>query len=123
WLTILSRPDKAPLILFASLWGNLHAVDARGNRAWTHLLRSKTRGAPLAVNANGDNHPHIFVPAFNQHVYAFDDEGQLVDDIRLSGILPSALVPIDSPSGRPDFLATSTTLLAYRLRPGPAKSP
>ena len=123
WLTILSRPDKAPLILFTSLWGNLHAVDARGNRAWTHLFRSKTRGAPLAVNANGDNHPHIFVPAFNQHVYAFDDEGQLVDDIRLSGILPSALVPIDSPSGRPDLLATSTTLLAYRLRPGPAKSP
>ena len=66
----------------------------------------------------------IFLPAFNQHLYVFDENGGLADDIRLSGIMPSALIPIlDPPSGRPDLLVTTTTLLAYRLRPGPARSP
>src|SRR6185436_87905 len=43
--------------------------------------------------------------------------------IRLSGIMPSALTPVTNKSdGHSDLLVTTTTLLAYRLRPGPPKS-
>ncbi len=124
WITFLPRRDAEPLILFTGLWGNLHAVDVQGRHVWTHLFRTKTRGAPLVLDADGDGHAEIFVPTFHQRVFTFDEDGQLKDDIRLSGIMPSALVPItDSASGRPDLLVTTTTLLAYRLRPGPPKSP
>ncbi len=123
WIMFLPRRDAEPLILFTGLWGNLHALDAQGRPVWTHLFRTKTRGAPLVLDVDGDGRAEIFVPTFHQRVFAFDDNGQLKDDIRLSGVMPSALVPImDSASGRPDLLVTTTTLLAYRLRPGPPKS-
>mgnify|MGYP001558705890 CR=1 FL=1 len=124
WITFLPRRNAEPLILFTGLWGNLHAVDIRGHHVWTHLFRTKTRGAPLVLDANGDGRAEIFVPTFHQRVFAFDEDGRLKDDIRLSGVMPSALVPItDSASGHPDLLVTTTTLLAYRLRLGPPKSP
>lgn len=124
WITFLPRRDAEPLILFTGLWGNLHAVDVQGRHVWTHLFRAKTRGAPLVLDADGDGRAEIFVPTFHQCVFAFGEDGRLKDDIRLSGIMPSALVPItDSASGRPDLLVTTTTLLGYRLRPGPPKSP
>ncbi len=121
---LLPRRDEEPLVLVTGLWGNLHAIDARGRPVWTHLFRSKTRGVPLVLDADRDGRSGIFVPTFHQHVYEFGEDGQLKDDIRLSGIMPSALVPItDSASGRKDLLVTTSTLLAYRLRPGPPRSP
>ena len=124
WIVFLPRPAAEPLILYTGLWGNLHAVDVKGRHVWSHLFRTKTRGAPLVLDADGDGRAEIFVPTFHQRVFAFDETGQLKDDIRLSGIMPSALVPItNSVSGRPDLLVTTGTLLAYRLRPGLAKSP
>ncbi len=124
WIVFLPRRNAEPLILFTGLWGNLHAVDVQGRHVWTHLFRAKTRGAPLVLDADGDGQAEIFVPTFHQRVFAFNEAGQLKDDIRLSGVMPSALVPIaDSASGRPDLLVTTTTLLAYRLRSGPPRSP
>ena len=124
WITFLPRRAAGPLILFTGLWGNLHAVDAEGRRVWTHLFRAKTRGAPLVLEADRDDQAEVFVPTFHQHVYQFVADGQLKDDRRLSGILPSALVPlVDSASGHTDLLVTTTTLLAYRLRTGPPQSP
>jgi len=119
----LPRPDAPPLIIFTGLWGNLHAVDVHGRHIWTHLFRAKVRGAPLVLDADGDGHSEIFVPTFHQHVYQFNDAGKLKDDVRLSGIIPSAVVPIPgSVSNPPDLLVTTTTLLAYRLRPSLPKS-
>jgi hypothetical protein len=122
WLAIVQRKEAGPLIVFTGLWGNLHAVDVQGHKVWTHFFRSKTRALPLVLENNGD--PQIFIPAFNQHIYAFDANGRLSDDIRLSGILPSGLTPVSqNASANPDLLITTTTLLAYRLQPGPPKSP
>ncbi|MBI3852751.1 MAG: DUF4091 domain-containing protein [Verrucomicrobia bacterium] len=123
-IAFLPRANAAPLILCPGLWGNLHAIDVEGRHVWTHLFRAKTRATPLVVDALGDGHPKIFLPTFHQHVYAFDEKGGLADDLRLSGIMPSALTPIlDPATGRTDLLVTTTTLLAYRLRPGEPKSP
>lgn len=123
-IVFLPRRDGGPLILFTGLWGNLHAMDVRGRRVWTHLFRAKTRAAPLVLDADGAGHAEIFVPTFHQHVFAFDESGKLTDDVRLSGILPSALVPIaGATTGPPDLLVATTTLLAYRLKPGLPKSP
>ena len=122
-ITFLPRRNSTPLILFTGLWGNLHAVDVHGRHVWKHLFRAKVRGAPVVLDIDGHGHFGIFVPTFHQHVYQFDENGELKDDIRLEGILPSALAPIAGASnGQPDLLVTSTTLLAYRLRPGPPKS-
>jgi len=124
WITFLPGRAAQPLILFTGLWGNLHAVDLEGRHVWTHLFRAKNRAAPLVLDVDGDRSPEIFVPTFHQHIYEFDQDGQLKDDLRLSGIMPSALVPIrDTGSDRPDLLVTTTSLLAYRLKPGPPKSP
>jgi PQQ-like domain/Glycoside hydrolase 123, catalytic domain len=123
-IAFVTRKDAAPLILCLGLWGNLHAIDAQGHRVWTHLFRAKNRAMPLVLDADGDGHSEIFVPTFGQHVYEFDENGALLDDVRLSGVMPSALVPInDSGSGRSDVLVTTCTLLAYRLRPGTPISP
>jgi hypothetical protein len=124
WLTFLPRRGAPPLILFTGLWGNLHAVDTEGRRVWTHLFRAKNRAAPFVLDADRDGRLEIFVPTFHQHVYEFDEDGRLKDDIRLSGIIPSAITPItDAATGGRDLLVTTTSLLAYRLRPGPPKSP
>ena len=123
-LTILPRTGASPLILCSGLWGNLHAIDVAGRPVWTHLFRAKNRAAPVVVEVGRDGHREIFLPTFHQHVLAIDEHGELADDLRLSGIMPSALTPISDPaSARADLLVTTTTLLAYRLRPGPPKSP
>jgi hypothetical protein len=122
-IVFLPRGDSTPLILCTGEWGNLHAIDVQGRCVWTHLFRAKTRATPVVLDAGGDGHREIFIPTFHQHVYAFDELGGLADDVRLSGIMPSALTPIrDASSGRTDLLVTTTTLLAYRLRPGTPKS-
>ena len=123
-IVLLPRGSLPPLILCSGEWGNLHAIDVEGRPVWTHLFRTKTRAAPVVREMEGSGHREILLPAFNQHLYVFDENGELADDIRLSGILPSAVTPIlDPASGKSDFLVTTTTLLAYRLRPGPARSP
>lgn len=123
-LSLLPRPGSDPLILCAGLWGNLHALELNGHIAWSHLFRAKVRAAPVAVDIEGDGHFQALLPTFHQHVYQFDAKGKLTDDIRLSGILPASLTPLpNSDSKTPDLLATTTTLLSYRLRPGPPKSP
>ena len=123
-IVLLPRSNSPPLILCTGEWGNLHAIDVDGRHVWTHLFRTKTRAAPLVRKVEGSGHHEILLPAFNQHLYVFDENGGLADDIRLSGIMPSAVTPILDPSiGKSDFLVTTTTLLAYRLRSGPARSP
>lgn len=125
WIALLPRGEvDPPLIVFTGLWGNLHAVDAQGRPVWTHLFRAKTRAEPLVADTDMDGRYDIYVPTFHQHVYAFDQNGSLKDDLRLSGIMPSALAAIrDSASKRFDLLATTTTLLGYRVRAGLPKSP
>lgn len=124
WLVVMPRPGNEPLILFTGLWGNLHAVDAQGKRQWTHWFRSKTRGQPLVVPDGRDGRAMIYVPTMHQRVYAFDDQGALQDSLRLSGVLPSGLVPVTGAApDQPDLLVTTTTLMAYRLRPGKTHSP
>jgi hypothetical protein len=123
-VVLLPRANSPPLILCTGEWGNLHAIDVEGRHVWTHLFRTKTRAAPVVREVDRNGHHEILLPAFNQHLYVFDENGGLADDVRLSGILPSAMTPIlDPASGKSDFLVTTTTLLAYRLRPGPARSP
>ena len=123
-LVLLQRSQSDPLILCPGLWGNLHAVDVQGHPVWSQLFRTKTRARPLVLNPFGNGRQQIYLPTFHQHVYVFDENGNLYDDLHLSGILPSALTPIVDPATRhPDLLVTSTTLLGYRLRPGPPKSP
>ena len=123
-IILLPRGSSTPLILCAGEWGNLHAIDVAGRPVWTHLFRTKTRAAPVVAEADGSGRHQILLPAFNQHLYVFDEDGGLADDIRLSGIMPSAVAPIADPAkSRSDYLVTTTTLLAYRLRPGPARSP
>ena len=123
-IALLPRANLPPLILCPGEWGNLHAIDVEGRHVWTHLFRTKTRAAPVVREVDGNGHREILLPAFNQHLYVFNESGDLADDIRLSGILPSAVTPIlDPSSGQSDYLVTTTTLLAYRLRPGPARSP
>jgi hypothetical protein len=123
-IVLLPRGSSPPLILCTGEWGNLHAIDVEGRPVWTYLFRTKTRAAPVMREVEGSGHHEILLPAFNQHLYVFDESGGLADDIRLSGIMPSAVTPIlDPASGKSDFLVTTTTLLAYRLRPGPARSP
>ncbi|MEI2724157.1 MAG: PQQ-binding-like beta-propeller repeat protein [Verrucomicrobiota bacterium] len=48
-------------------------LDVQGRPEWTHLFRTKTRGAPLVLDADGDGHAEIFVPTFHQRVFAFDE--------------------------------------------------
>lgn len=124
WIVFLPRRDDPPLILFTGLWGNVHAVDAQGRQVWTHLFRAKTRAAPLVTDTDGDGRFEVYVPTFHQHVYAFDETGALTDDVRLSGIMPAAMTTVASGEGRrQDLLVTTTTLLGYRLRTGPPRSP
>jgi hypothetical protein len=123
-IVLLPQTNSSPLILCTGEWGNLHAIDVEGHHVWTHLFRTKTRAAPVVCEVDESGRRQVFLPAFNQHLYGFDEQGGLADDIRLSGIMPSAVTPIYNPSsGRSDLLVTTTTLLAYRLRPGPTQSP
>ncbi|MBI4557830.1 MAG: PQQ-binding-like beta-propeller repeat protein [Candidatus Hydrogenedentes bacterium] len=121
-ITFLPRHSEPPLILCTGLWGNLHAVSPDGQRVWTHYYRAKGRGVPLIMDANGDGTSEILVATYAQHLYAFDESGNIVDDVRLNGIINPSLMPI-SEAGRTDVLATTASLLLYRLRPGLPTSP
>jgi hypothetical protein len=124
WIVPLPRRNAAPRILFTGLWGNLHALDPGGRRVWTHFFRAKTRAMPVVLPPGPGQRAQIFVPTFNQHLYVFDEDGTRTDDIRLEGILPAAVVPIANRApGPPDLLIGTTTLLVYRLKSGPPRSP
>jgi hypothetical protein len=123
--TVLGPRGSSPtLILCTGEWGNLHAIDLEGRHVWTHLFRAKTRAALVVRQIDGSGRRQILLPAFNQHLYVFREDGELEDDIRLSGIMPSVPTLLhDTSEHRVDLLVTTTTLLAYRLRPGPPRSP
>ena len=122
-LALLTRREAEPLILGTGFWGNLHAINMQGHRVWTHFFRAKTRAAPLVLDADGDGRSEIYLPTFHQHLFVFDENGQLADDVRLSGIIPSFAVPmVDPATGHTDVLLATTTLLAYRLRPAVPRS-
>ncbi len=123
-LGYLPGNNSQPLVLCPGVWGNLHAIDADGHIVWTSLFRTKTRAKPMVAPSDSQHRPLIFLPAFNQHLYAFDEQGAMADDLRLSGTLPSAVTPLpDATSGRIDLLVTTTSLLAYRVRISTPKSP
>lgn len=123
-LAVLERPGEEPLILCAGLFGNLYALSVDGRREWTHEYRAKARGGLLIADADGDGDAEILFPTYAQHVLVFDEKGYLVDDFRVNGSAnPSTVLPVDSARGRRDVLVTTSSLLAYRLRPSVAHTP
>ncbi len=119
-IVLLPRPGIDPLVVCRGLWGNLNAVDLRGNRVWTHLFRDKGRGRPLVFDANGDGRNEVLVTTYGQHAYLFDDEGNLLDDLKLSGCINGS--PVIMPDGN-DVIVMTAALLAQRLKPGAPRSP
>jgi hypothetical protein len=118
-ITILPRVGGASLLLCAGLWGNLHAFNMDGSPVWTHLYRAKTRAKPLVADLDGDGAFEIVVATYRHHLYIFDDEGQLKDDLHVPGVMNAPPVPIPVlNSGRTDFLVTTGHLLAYRFALG-----
>ena len=124
FISLLPRPGAAPLIICSGLWGNLFAIDETGKIVWTHLYRAKGRGVPLIYDTDGDGDYEILVSTYAQHLYAFDETGNIVDDIRLNGIINSSPVVLFDPVyNRHDILVTTASLLAYRLSPSRPVSP
>ena len=123
-LGILPRGQEPALLTYTGVWGNLYACDNAGKPVWQSQMHSKTRGRPLICDVDGDGRCEIFVAAFNQHLYEFNDQGVLLDDVRLEGILNSAPAVIQ-PAGQahPDLLLVTENKLAYRIRPGVPRSP
>ena len=121
-IALIDRPDH-PLILCTGLWGNLHALDARGQKVWTHTFHSKNRGTP-AVDFKGDGNQKIVLSTYGEHVYLVDeDSGELLDDVRLSGCIngsPLLLDNYDDPFH--EVLTVDASLLAHRVRLGVPKS-
>ncbi len=115
-IAFLPQPNGDPLILCTGLWGNLHAIDLKGRHVWTHLYRAKGRGVPTVLKAeNGET--RILVSTYDQHVYAFDANGCLVDKIRLSGAVNTSPTIIYDPlAGRTDALVSTVALLTHRIR-------
>jgi hypothetical protein len=123
-IALLPRLNESPLILCKGLWGNLHAFDENGRHVWTHLFRAKSRCRPLVLDTDGDGNMEVLVTAYNQHVYVFDHEGRLLDDLRLSGCINGSPMPIcDSSTTRTDALVVDASLLAHRIRFSPPRSP
>jgi outer membrane protein assembly factor BamB len=123
-ITFLPREGKAPLILCAGVWGNLHAIEPDGTRAWTHIFDTKNRARPLVVDANGDGALDVLVATYDQRLLVFNTEGLLIDEVRLSGAVNASpvLVP-GAKAGESDVVVFSNVLLAHRLRPGLPVSP
>ena len=119
-ISVLRRSKEAPLIVCTGLWGNVHALDADGHVVWTHLYRAKGRATPLITDINGDGRLEVVVPTYDQRIYAFGEDGGIVDTVRLNGGINASPVLLEDPAtpGRADFLVTTGSLLAYRLRPG-----
>ena len=123
-IELLPRLHESPLILCKGLWGNLHAFDVNGRRVWTHLFRAKSRSRPLVLDTDGDVNMEVLVTAYNQHVYVFDHDGRLLDDVRLSGCINGSPMPIyDASTARTDALVVDSSLLAHRIRFSPPRSP
>ncbi len=118
-ITFLPRKDKAPLILCTGVWGNLHAIEPDGTRAWTHIFDTKNRARPLVVDANGDGTLDVLVATYDQRLLVFNTEGLLIDEVRLSGAVNASpvLVP-GAKAGESDVVVFSNVLLAHRFRPG-----
>jgi hypothetical protein len=73
---------------------------------------------------NGDGDLELLLSAYNQHLYAFDKNGYLVDDVRLAGQLIGSPLPLyDEQVKRTDAIVASWNLLAFRLKPGAPISP
>jgi outer membrane protein assembly factor BamB len=123
-IAFLDRNGASPLVLCTGLCGNLHAIDANGKRVWTHYYKAKGRGVPLVFDLDDDGNKEILVGTFAQHLYVFDQKGEMIDDTRLVGtISPSPLPLFDPKLNRTDFFVTTASLQAYRLRVGTLKSP
>ena len=123
-ITVVEREDEPSMVLCTGVWGNLHAFTLQGKHLWTHLFRAKTRSKPLLMDANGDGKDEIVLTAYNQRLYVFDFSGNLVDEIRLSGLPHASAVAIRSEArGQLDALVVTKALLLHRLRPGTFRSP
>jgi outer membrane protein assembly factor BamB len=118
-LVVSQQADGSPVLLVTGVYGNLYAISAEGKLLRTSLFRSKNRGVPLLLDANGDGAPDLVQGTYAQHVLAFGNDGRLVDDLRLNGLVMPTLVPM--PDG--GFLAVTNALLAYRIRPSAPHSP
>lgn len=122
-IVLLPRPNDRPLVMCTGLWGNLYALDEHGRRVWTHVFRSKNRGTPAMGDFNNDGRQEVLLTTYGEHVYLFDAEGNLLDDVRLSGCINgSALLLAGSDGGVPEALTVDASLLAHRLRMGAPKS-
>jgi len=122
-IALLPRRDASPLVLCKGLWGSLHAFDENGRHVWSHLLRAKSRGRPLVFDVDVDGDMEVLVTTYDQHVYLFDHEGRLADDLRLSGCINGSPMPIADPvTGRTDALVVNASLLAHRIRISPPRS-
>jgi len=124
YISFLPRPGKSPLILCMGLWGNLHALEADGSHVWTHYYRAKSRGLPLVVDVNSKGDYKILIATYKHHLYVFNENGHMVDDMRFNGMLNASPTPIKEPDlNTTDVLIVTSTLLAHRVRPDLPKSP
>jgi len=123
-IALLPRLNESPLILCKGLWGNLHAFDENGRHVWTHMFRTKSRSRPLVLDADGDGSMEVLVTAYNQHVYLFDHDGKLLDDLRLNGCINgSPMAIVDFNANRTDALVVDASLLAHRIHLSAPRSP
>ncbi len=116
-IALLPRDGREPLILCQGLWGNLHAFDLDGKPVWTHLFRSKTRARPLVADFNGDGKSEAAVTGYNQRVFLVNEEGERIDETRLSGLISALPLPI-SAGASTDMVIVTHSLLAHRIRCG-----
>jgi len=124
YLSLLPRRSRTPLIVCSGLWGSVNAFNLQGRHLWAHSFRSKNRSRPVAYDVDGDGDYEVVLSAYNQHLYAFDENGQMVDDVRLAGGLVDSPLPLkDRSTGKTDLLVIGVNLMAFRLRPGPPVSP
>ena len=123
-LGILPRGKEPSLLTYTAVWGNLYACDSMGKPVWQSQVHSKMRGRPFLCDIDGDGRSEIFLAAYNQHLYEFNDQGMLLDDLRLEGLINATPVAIQ-PAGQahPDLLLVTENKLAYRIRPSVPRSP
>ncbi len=124
FISLLPRKGESPLIICTGLWGNLFAIDKTGKIVWTHLYRAKGRGTPIIYDTDGDGDLEILLSTYAQHLYAFDEKGNMVDNILVNGSINSSpVILFDAAKNRNDILVTTASLLTYRLSPSKPVSP